>query len=276
MDFEIATPRRRNEQLARFSLASLALFLGCLCGFLPSNVLAAAQEMPLGVVILHGGGGNPKEVAALGDALKKAGYLVQRPETCWSLKRFYDKVYNECLEEIGGAIAKLKKAGATSFVVAGYSMGGVAAIAYGATHDDLKGVIAIAPAHFPDHFSKRAETQESIARAQSMVKAGHADEKAEFTEFGKDWMKLKLTAGIYLSFNGPDSPGLGQVNAPKLRAPLLWVAGSADPSQKEGPEFAFAKAPENPLNKYVKVDADHLGTLKASKDVVISWLKDLR
>ena len=74
----------------------------------------------------------------------------------------------------------------------------------------------------------------------------------------------------------PIRPRLGQVNAPKLRAPLLWVAGSADPSQKEGPEFAFAKAPENPLNKYVKVDADHLGTLKASKDVVISWLKDLR
>ena len=189
----------KRHRFAKLLLASLALSLCCLCGFLQSSVLATTQGKPLGVVILHGGGGNPKEVAALGDALTRAGYLVQRPETCWSLKRFYDKAYNECLEEIDGAIAKLKKAGATSFVVAGYSMGGVAAIAYGATHDDLKGVIAIAPAHFPDYFSKRAETQDSIALAQSMVKAGHADEKAEFTEFGKDWMKLKLTARIYLT-----------------------------------------------------------------------------
>ena len=159
-------------------LFALGIFFSAFCTVLGSGVFAAAQAEKLGVVLLHGSGVTPAEVAGLADALEKAGYLVERPEMCWALKRFYDKTYTECLAEIDGAIAKLKHRGATSFVVAGNSMGGVAAIAYGATHDGLKGVIAVAPAHMPDYFSKRQETAESIAKAQEMVKSGHADDKA--------------------------------------------------------------------------------------------------
>ena len=95
-------------------------------------------------------------------------------------KRAYDQSYPECLKGIDAAITKLKDRGATRVVVAGFSMGGVAALAYGASHEGLAGVIAIAPAHFPDYFSKRTETAASIAKAQAMVKSGHGDNKAAF------------------------------------------------------------------------------------------------
>jgi pimeloyl-ACP methyl ester carboxylesterase len=234
------------------------------------------QAETTGIVLMHGFGAGPnKDIAGLGDTLTKAGYLVERPEMCWSLKRAYDRAYNDCLADVDNAIAKLKSNGAASIVVAGFSMGGVAALAYGATHDGLKGIIALAPAHFPDYFSKHPEVAESIVKAQAMIKSGHGDDKAPFTEFGTGWMTLKVTPRVYLSFDGPDSPGLGPANAAHLRAPLLWVAGTSDPSQKDGPDFAFAKAPANPLNKYVKVSADHLGTPDASREAVLTWLKDL-
>jgi dienelactone hydrolase len=240
------------------------------------SLAVPAQAETTGIVLMHGFGGGPnKDIVGLADTLTKAGYLVERPELCWSLKRAYDRVYSECLSEVDNAIATLKSHGATSIVVAGFSMGGVAALAYGASHDGLKGVIAIAPAHFPDKFSKHAEVAESLSKAQTMIKSGHGDDKAPFKEFGTGWMNLNLTARIYLSFDGPDSPGLGQTNAANLKAPLLWVAGASDPTQNDGPDFAFAKAPPNSLNRYVKVNADHLGTADASREAVLAWLKDL-
>ena len=64
-------------------------------------------------------------------------------------------------------------------------------------------------------------------------------------------------------------------NTSRLRAPLLWVAGTADCSPT-GPGYAFSRAPANPVNRYVTVDADHLGTPTASRDAVLAWLRELR
>ena len=110
-------------------------------------------------MLMHGFGGGPnKDIVGLADTLTKAGYLVERPELCWSLKRAYDRVYSECLSEVDNVITKLKSHRAASIVVAGFSMGGVAALAYGASHDGLGGgLVPIDPAHFPDYFSKHTE-----------------------------------------------------------------------------------------------------------------------
>ena len=269
---------KRNYNLfPRISLQKAVLIAVIFTNCLGLPLVKADQSEKIGVVILHGFGASPNQhIAGLTDTLTKNDYLVERPEMCWSLKRAYDQSYLECLKAIDAAITKLKDRGATRVVVAGFSMGGVAALAYGASHEGLDGVIAIAPAHFPDYFSKRTETAASIAKAQAMVKSGHGDDKAAFAEFTTGWTKLNVPAGIYLSFNGPDSPGFGQANAAKLKTPLLWVAGTSDPSQKDGPDFAFAKAPPNAFNRYVKVAADHLGTPDASREAVLAWLKDLQ
>src|SRR6202007_844444 len=57
----------------------------------------------------------------------------------------------------------------------------------------------------------------------------------------------------------PTGPANIPDNTSRLRAPLLWVAGTADRSQT-GPDYAFSRAPANPQNRYIAVDSDHLGT----------------
>jgi hypothetical protein len=64
-------------------------------------------------------------------------------------------------------------------------------------------------------------------------------------------------------------------NISQLRAPLLWVGGMWDRSQS-GPDYAFSRAPANPLNRYVAVEADHLGTPTAAREAVLVWLRELR
>src|SRR5690242_4523838 len=82
-------------------------------------------------------------------ALKAAGYLVQAPEMCWSRNRIYDARFPDCLRDIDAAIARLRAADARRIVVAGQSEGGNAALTYAASHPDLAGVIAMAPAGNP-------------------------------------------------------------------------------------------------------------------------------
>jgi hypothetical protein len=60
----------------------------------------------------------------------------------------------------------------------------------------------------------------------------------------------------------------------KLREPLLWIAGSNDPTQN-GAQSVFGAAPKNPASRFVLVDADHAGTPDASADAIIAWLKTL-
>ena len=64
-------------------------------------------------------------------------------------------------------------------------------------------------------------------------------------------------------------------NVSRLREPLLWVVSTADRTQP-GPVYAFTRAPANPLNRYVTVSADHLGTPTAAREAALAWLRELR
>src|ERR1700681_3499270 len=63
---------------------------------------------------------------------------------------------------------------------------------------------------------------------------------------------VSTTATIYLSYLDPQGPANMLDSVRKLHAPLLWVAGSADPSQT-GANAEFNQAPANPLNRFVMV-----------------------
>lgn len=249
-----------------FLVAALAIALA---------VPARAGEK-LGIVLMHGKDGSPdRGIAGLAAALERAGYLVDRPEMCWSRHRIYDKSYLDCLAEIDLAVARLRARGATAIVVAGQSIGGAAAIAYGARHAGLKGVIGIAPAHFPERVVRRSDIAASLAKAQAMIAAGRGDERATFVDVNVGApFSVETTARIYASFFGPDSPGVLPANAARLSAPLLYIAGSNDPTQP-GPDYAFAKAPPNPLDRYVTVSSGHFNTPDAATGAVLAWLEEL-
>jgi pimeloyl-ACP methyl ester carboxylesterase len=275
------------RMIARILVAATLLF-----GVASSAPAEAAGKV--GVVLMHGKlgmalgaapAGRPAIGARLVAALEGAGYLVATPEMCWSRRRSYDHGFSDCLGEIDAAIAGLKGRGATSIVVGGLSLGGNAAIAYGATHPGLLGIVALGPADDPNLKARRPEIAGSLAKARDLAAQGKGDAATSFDDVntgpsGSYGMTLETTPRTYLSFYAPDSsagnaPASIPANVARLSAPLLWVAGSSDPTQNGGRGFAFDKAPRNALNRYVTVAANHIETPDAGAAEVLAWLKDV-
>jgi retron-type reverse transcriptase len=146
---------------------------------------------------------------------------------------------------------------------------------FGADHKHAEQIIALAPNGSPERLVRLfPQISESVAQARAMVAEGRGDERASFTDMNiRGSFSVNTTAAIYLSFFDPTGPANMLDNTSRLRAPLLWVAGMWDGTQT-GPGYAFIRAPANPLNHYVTVDADHLGTPTAARDDVLAWLRE--
>ena len=254
-----------------------------LCCFAALTATAGATAAPptTGVVLLHGRTGMPSQMAKLASVLTGAGYDVETPEMCWSKHRIFDEAFTDCLGDVDAAIARLKTEGATRIVVAGVSQGAIGAFAYGAAHGDIEGIVAMAPAGDPPDLAKAPDLAASEKSAVALVKAGKGDTVADFTDIvtGNKPVAVKATPKAFLSFHDPESPiaTMRQVLAkilPRLKVPVLWVAGTRDPSQAIAAQ-GFAKIPANRLSSLVTVDADHGGTADASGDAVTAWLAKL-
>jgi hypothetical protein len=238
----------------------------------------AAEKV--GIVFMHGEAGAPgRVIVGLTDALEKAGYLVSRPDMCWSARRSYEARFTECLSTVDASIVRLTNLGATAIVVGGFGLGGNAAIAYGAGHPGLLGIIAIAPGHDAGKVATRPDIADSIARARDLVAAGKGDVEGDFADVnigptGPFSAEIATTPAIYLSFFGPDSQASIAVNVAKVGAPLMWVAAS-DESGDAGQRNVFARAPANSLNRFVTVAGGRLGAPGAAKADVLAWLRDL-
>jgi hypothetical protein len=131
------------------------------------------------------------------------------------------------------------------------------------------------PSPDPRRLAHRPEIAESISKAQRLAAQGQADTPSSFLDvnIGRPF-SVTTTPHIYLSVFAPDSPGLIVLNVSHLKAPILWVAASGDPSQT-GASDIFSKAPPSSSNRYVTVSASHLGALDAAQGAVLAWLRDL-
>jgi len=241
------------------------------------GIAAPVSATTIGVVLMHGNTDSPSgTIALLATAMENAGYLVERPEMCWSYRRRRDRAFLDCLEELEAPIARLRHRGADAIVVAGMSWGGTAALAFGARHPDLAGIIALAPAAAERLVTVSPRIAQSVAEAKAMAAVGRGDQRASFNDQNvRGPFQVDTTAAVYLSFFDPNGPANMLDNTSRLREPLLWVAGTADHSQP-GPGYAFSHAPANPLNRYVTVSADHLGTPTAAREAVLAWMQELR
>lgn len=263
----------------------LALALVALCAF----ASPASAQQRIGIVLMHGklGGALGMATNARGDAfgshlimsLRNAGYLVATPEMCWSRRRNFDKTYPDCIAEVDNAIAQLKAQGATAIVVSGLSLGGNGAIAYGATHTGIVGIIAFGPADDPTHKSQRPEVAASLARARQLIAQGQGDTNTTFDDFntntgGSFAMTVTTTPRIFVSFNDTDALTHIGPNLSRLTVPILWVAGDGDPTQGSASTL-FQKVPANPLNRFVTVHSNHIGTPDAGTDAALAWLSQL-
>jgi dienelactone hydrolase len=237
----------------------------------------ASRPDAIGVVVLHGkSGGRPDDnTFPVANRLQRDGYPVERPEMCWSWRRIYDRSFPDCLAEIDAAAARLKARGARHIVILGMSLGGSVAIAYGASHDGLAGIVALAPAHSTSNFVRNPRMAGAVEEARHLVAAGKANEPQTFADTNLRDTEVRTTPAIYLSFFDPERPELrmGQ-NASLLREPVLWVSGSRDPTQRTAEE-QFARVPANALNRFVMVNSDHFHTPAAAEADVSRWMQEL-
>ena len=246
-----------------------------------SALLAALLQGPvtaqttMGVVLLHGTEGSPLspgEFARLGEKIEKAGFLVERPEMCWSRTRIYDRTLLDCLKDVDLAIQRLRERGAASFVVGGIGPGGTAAILYGSLHRDLKGVVAVAPRPDPGLARDRAIVA-SMARARSLITAGRGDQAEFFDSKHDSTIRVRTTANIYVTFWDMTGPANISDDASKIAIPVLWIATPGDTLQPT--REAFDRIPPNTRNQYMEIGTDNLATIDAAADPVIAWLKAL-
>ncbi len=231
----------------------------------------------IGIVVLHGkqGQGGDRPTAPFLQALRNAGYATQAPTMCWSGSRIYDAPLPECLHQVDAAIAALRAAGARRIVVAGMSLGGEAALVYGAQHPELAGVIALAPAGTPEGLNKVTSVAQSVAQAQQMVAAGQGAQRATFndTNDGTNFT-VATTPTIYLRFMQPGGPADFPAILPQLREPVIWVAGTRDRTQARAEDW-FSRIPANKLNRFIQVGSAHLDTPVAGTGAVLDWLTTL-
>jgi pimeloyl-ACP methyl ester carboxylesterase len=260
----------------------LSVLLACMA------IAPAQGASPIvGVILLHGTAGVPLGSAGkngrtigggLVGALRKAGFRVETPEMCWSDRRIYDRPLADCFADIDSAIARLRAQGATEIVVGGLSMGGNGAIAYAATHTGLLGVIACAPAHDPVGYVHNAAIAAALADAKAALAAGTADRVQTFPDFDgskrQPEFSVRATPRAYVSFFDPDGPSNINANAARLTVPIIWVAGTLDPSQRSSAE-EFERIPANPQSKYVSVDSTHLDTPDVGASVIVQWMQAL-
>ena len=240
----------------------------------------AAYADSLGVVFVHGKQGRPMQFERIAEAFSELGWQTERPEMCWSRTRIYDQPYLDCLGDIDTAIGRLRDRGATNVVIVGMSLGGNGVLGYGARHSGLKGVIALAPAHAPEFISLRPDIAQSLVKARAMIAEGRGDATDEFADVNTGEgtssinFAVKTSAKIYVSFFAPESAAVMTANAGKLTAPLLLVSGINDPTQR-GSRNVFQSAPPDPMNRFVSVDATHMGTPAAARPAMVEWLKEI-
>lgn len=241
---------------------------------------AAASADGIGVVLMHGKQGFPDEnpLAYLSKQIEGAGFPVDRPEMCWSRKQLYDHTLLDCMADIDASIARLKKQGMTSFIIAGHSLGGVGAILYGSLHDGLKGIVALAPAP-PPGVANQPVIVTGMQQARGLIAAGHGNDFQTFDNSNNSFrgaitIQVRATPSIFVSFRDMSGPANVVADTAKLKAPVLWVSGSSDPSQMPR-QISFDKAPANPLNRYVQINAGHMDTSDKSADAVVAWLKEV-
>lgn len=231
----------------------------------------------IGVVLLHGKGGDSQWIDPLKSRLESVGVKVEAPAMAWHKRRIYDKSFDDAMQEIHQAVASMKEAGSQQVYVAGHSLGAIAAAGYAARYDDINGIVLLAPGHFTAWAGFHNRFVDDLIKADKLIEAGKGDEKSDFIDInaGKIFKRF-VTPRIYKSWFSDTGPAEFVNNMSNIKAgiPVLYVAGSEDRTpQTKNKNYAFAKIPENPDSHFVIIDSGHLDVPERAEEIVIEWLR---
>jgi len=258
---------------ARPFTTAVSAVMACMAAVMPA---AAQSESRVGVILMHGVGGTPKLVAQLEGPLTRAGAIVATPMMPWARGRDFDKSYEDSMAEIDGIVAQLRRKGATRIVVGGHSIGAAAALGYAARHDDVAGLLLLAPGHTPELAGFARRLSQSISKAHDLVKAGKGAARSHFENLNQGRAnRIRTSADIYLTWfdsRGPASMAKNALNVSGEPA-VLCADGKKEPRPRCS--YIAKLLPRGITVKTENLDATHMGVVGASRLLVVDWIKGL-
>jgi pimeloyl-ACP methyl ester carboxylesterase len=245
----------------------------------PSSAAPATTTM----IVMHGKAGTPLYLSPLYTELAINGYDVIAPYMPWS-DLDWDGSMCEAMNYIDILAAQEALKG-NAVIVAGHSMGGAHALIYAATDPaiEVKGIIALAPGHFPQLEGSVQilipEIADSIALAEDMVANGNGDVSNTFYTLIPDpdnpLLQISATANDYLSYHALDQyPDINDV-LPTIKLPVLWLAGTDDQLTTFYNMAALFNRITSLNSRYEVVTGDHLGMVSNSATYIDDWLFSL-
>lgn len=250
-----------------------------LSGCNTKNIKPINNGKKIGVVLMHGKGGDTQWVAPLASSLRSAGVKVDIPNMAWHRKRIYDKTFDEAMAEVNNYVSRMKSEGVQTVYVAGHSLGAVAAAGYGARYDDIQGLILLAPGHFTAWPGFHRRFVDDLSKADSMINSDKGDEKSSFGDINAGKRKTRtITANVFKSWFADTGPAEFVSNMTNIKGgiPILYVAGSQDRiPQTKNSAYAFDNAPSNSKSKFIIIESGHLDVPRKADEVVIEWLRNM-
>lgn len=262
---------RRNAVLA---------VLAALDGTAWGQSAAPVPAQHIGVVVLHGKGGQPSGlVAGLAAQLQAQGFQVRNLEMPWSGQRQYDASPLQAQQQVADALDAMARNGALRRVVVGHSQGAVFAL-HLAARLPLDAVVAIAPGGNTGTALYAQKLGAHLAQARALVEAGRGQELADFADYegSKGLLPVRTRADLFAAWFDPQ----GVMHLERaLRTvpstlPVLYLAPTGDyPALQRANPGLFALLPPNPRHRFEQPDATHTNVPTLAAAHIGQWLVNL-
>jgi alpha-beta hydrolase superfamily lysophospholipase len=254
--------------------------------FSPRDSAARSGTALLG---LHGIAGNfyRAPLARVGQALAERGWYFLAMNTrghdwvCRAAGGGYAgaayESFEDCLQDLDGALEWLGGQGYGRYVLFGHSLGGLKSLYYQGTRQrsDVAGVISCsAPRWYYSAWAEsRADFPQRMDQAEALVAGGRGDELVSLPAGGSAGI---ATARTFVSMYGRHERTDVRPHAARLTCPLLSTAGGAeaDAYTSYARELAEAAGPEKGSCHIVEGAAhSYDGRVPVLTDVVAQWLQ---
>lgn len=239
--------------------------------------LASGQGQGIGIVVMHGKGGQPgaPHIMDFVEQLERRGFLVANLEMPWSRNRNYDVPTSRGEEEVASAAAELRAKGARKVFLAGHSQGGGFALHVGGK-PGLDGIIALAPGGNVAGPVYRSKVADALARARKRVAEGKGNEPERLADYeaARGLYPIVSVPAAYVTWFDPDGAmNISRaVRAMDPKTPVLFVVPTNDyPGLIKAAPRLFGDLPKNPLTKFHEPGSDHLHAPSASVDEIVRW-----
>lgn len=257
----------------------LLLLASLLSSAFPPIVQSAPSDSEIGVVVMHGKGGQPsRHVSELAAAMERAGFQVANLEMPWSGRRQYDVPISGAIEEVTNALQGFRAKGAKKVFLAGHSQGGLFALHYAGTQS-VDGVLAITPGGQVDSSAFLSNLGSHLENARDMIKEGRGNERADFADYegSKGTNPITTAPSIYLDWFDPSGAFTTKIfERVKPGTPVLYVAPTRDyPGLAKAKQRNFGALPANPKTRMYEPNSDHLKAPTASIDEAIAWIRQV-